>query len=149
MERKIIGNAILEYIKKYNITHFELDEKLNVSDKIFSRWERGDRLLDLSTIKEISKLLNVLCDELLGIKTNMSVIQLHTADEKTFMSINFITKVDTSNFKYFGNSVNKYNKYLFEDTFSKKNCVSYSNSIKLYFKKELFKTTFFCIQKDN
>ena len=54
--------------KEKGITQKELGEKLNVSDKTISRWERGDRIPDSYAIKEISKLLNISCDELLGIK---------------------------------------------------------------------------------
>mgnify|MGYP002624259899 CR=1 FL=1 len=67
------GKLLLEYRKKNNLTQLELGEKLNVSDKTISRWERGDRVPDSFVIKDISKLLNVSIDQLLN-SNNMNEI---------------------------------------------------------------------------
>ncbi len=51
--------------KSHAITQKELAEKLSVSDKTISRWERGDGEPDLAAILALSDLFGVTCDQLL------------------------------------------------------------------------------------
>lgn len=65
MERKTIGGFIATLRKANGMTQKELAERLNVSDKTVSRWERDDGAPDLSTIPVIAEIFDVTCDELL------------------------------------------------------------------------------------
>jgi len=65
MERKTIGGFIAALRKANGMTQKELAEKLNVSDKTVSRWERDDGAPDLSVIPTIAEIFGVTCDELL------------------------------------------------------------------------------------
>ena len=65
MERKTIGGFIAVLRKANGMTQKELAEKLNVSDKTVSRWERDDGAPDLSVIPVIAEIFGVTCDELL------------------------------------------------------------------------------------
>ncbi len=65
MERKTIGGFISTLRKANGMTQRELAEKLNVSDKTISRWERDDGAPDLSAIPVIAEIFGVTCDELL------------------------------------------------------------------------------------
>lgn len=65
MERKTIGALIAALRKANGMTQRELAERLNVSDKTVSRWERDDGAPDLSLIPVIAELFGVTCDELL------------------------------------------------------------------------------------
>ena len=65
MERKTIGGFIATLRKANGMTQKELAERLNVSDKTVSRWERDDGTPDLSTIPVIAEIFDVTCDELL------------------------------------------------------------------------------------
>lgn len=47
------------------MTQKDLAERLNVSDKTVSRWERDDGAPDLSAIPVIAEIFGVTCDELL------------------------------------------------------------------------------------
>lgn len=65
MEKKTIGGFIAALRKANGMTQRELAERLNVSDKTVSRWERDDGAPDLSTIPVIAEIFDVTCDELL------------------------------------------------------------------------------------
>ncbi len=65
MERKSIGSFIAALRKANGFTQKELAEKLNVSDKAVSRWERDECAPDLSLIPVIAEVFDVTADELL------------------------------------------------------------------------------------
>ncbi len=65
MEAKTIGTFIAALRKANGMTQRDLAERLNVSDKTVSRWERDDGAPDLSLIPVIAELFGVTCDELL------------------------------------------------------------------------------------
>jgi transcriptional regulator with XRE-family HTH domain len=65
MEKKTIGSFIAALRKANGMTQRDLAERLNVSDKTVSRWERDDGAPDLSLIPVIAELFEVSCDELL------------------------------------------------------------------------------------
>ena len=65
MERKTIGGLIAALRKANGMTQKDLAERLNVSDKSVSRWERDDGAPDLSLIPVIAEVFGVTCDELL------------------------------------------------------------------------------------
>lgn len=65
MEQKTIGKFITALRKANGMTQKELAEKLNVSDKTVSRWERDEGAPDLSVIPVIAEIFDVTCDELL------------------------------------------------------------------------------------
>ena len=65
MEKKTIGGFIAALRKANGMTQKELAERLNVSDKTVSRWERDDGAPDLSAIPVIAEVFGVTCDELL------------------------------------------------------------------------------------
>lgn len=65
MEQKTIGKFISALRKAEGMTQKDLAEKLNVSDKSVSRWERDDGAPDISLIPVIAEIFGVTCDELL------------------------------------------------------------------------------------
>lgn len=65
MEAKTIGKFIAVLRKANGMTQKDLAEKLNVSDKAVSRWERDESLPDLTLIPVIAELFGVTTDELL------------------------------------------------------------------------------------
>ena len=65
MERKTMGSFIAALRKANGMTQKELAERLNVSDKAVSRWERDENAPDLSLIPVIAEIFDVTADELL------------------------------------------------------------------------------------
>ena len=65
MEKKTMGSFLAALRRANGMTQKELAERLNVSDKSVSRWERDDGAPDLSLIPVIAEVFGVTCDELL------------------------------------------------------------------------------------
>lgn len=65
MEHKDIGNFIAERRKAKGLTQKQLANKLYVSDKAISKWERNICLFDISLIQPLADILDVRVDELL------------------------------------------------------------------------------------
>ncbi|MBR6812635.1 MAG: helix-turn-helix transcriptional regulator, partial [Oscillospiraceae bacterium] len=65
MEKRTIGTFIAALRKANGMTQRELAERLNVSDKTVSRWERDDGSPDLAAIPVIAEIFGITCDELL------------------------------------------------------------------------------------
>lgn len=59
-----LGNKILAFRKKSNITQEELAEQLNVTRQTISKWELGETSPDIKQAKELSKIFKVSLDEL-------------------------------------------------------------------------------------
>ena len=65
MEDKSIGKFIATLRKECGMTQKELGDKLFVSDKTISRWERGDCSPEISLLPAIAEVFGVTTDELL------------------------------------------------------------------------------------
>lgn len=65
MEKKTMGQFISALRRVNGLTQRELAERLNVSDKAVSRWERDESAPDLTLIPVIADLFGVTSDELL------------------------------------------------------------------------------------
>lgn len=65
MEKRTIGSFIAALRKANGLTQKQLADKLCVSDKAVSRWERDECAPDLSAIPVLAEIFGVTCDELL------------------------------------------------------------------------------------
>ena len=65
MQKKSIGQFIAALRKANGMTQKQLGERLNVSDKAVSRWERDECAPDLSLIPVIAEIFSVTSDEIL------------------------------------------------------------------------------------
>lgn len=65
MEKKTLGTFLAALRKASGMTQRELAEKLNVSDKAVSRWERDESAPDLTLIPVIAEIFGITSDELL------------------------------------------------------------------------------------
>ena len=69
-----IGRFIAECRKQNNLTQMQLAEKLNITDKAVSKWERGIAMPDSSIMLELCDILGISVNELLsGEKINMEI----------------------------------------------------------------------------
>ena len=66
MDQIKIGRFIAERRKKVNLTQAQLAEKLNITDKAVSKWERGKAMPDVSIMLELCGILEISVNELLS-----------------------------------------------------------------------------------
>ncbi len=66
MDQVKIGRFIAERRKMVNLTQAQLAEKLNITDKAISKWERGKAMPDVSIMLELCGILEISVNELLS-----------------------------------------------------------------------------------
>jgi len=79
MERKSLGAFIAALRKEKGLTQKQLAEKLGVTDKAVSRWEREESAPDLSLIPELADIFEITADELLRGRRQPKTAQHPTA----------------------------------------------------------------------
>lgn len=65
-----LGTKIAKLRKEQNMTQQELANKLNITDKAVSKWERGLSYPDITSVSKLAKILNVDSKELIDLCTN-------------------------------------------------------------------------------
>lgn len=63
--RLILADNLTKLRKKHKLTQVELAHQLGFSDKSISKWEQGDTIPDIETIKKIADLYGISVDSLL------------------------------------------------------------------------------------
>ena len=66
MDQIKIGKFIAECRKQKNLTQMQLAEKLGITDKAISKWERGIAMPDSSIMLELCEILGISVNELLS-----------------------------------------------------------------------------------
>lgn len=65
MDCSKVGALILSLRKEKNMTQKEIAERMNISDKTISKWERGMGCPDVSLLGDLSKILGVNIEKIL------------------------------------------------------------------------------------
>ena len=68
MKKESFGNMVAALRKEKGMTQLELAEKMGVTDKAVSKWERDLSFPDVSSIPKLAEILGVSVDELMQIK---------------------------------------------------------------------------------
>ncbi len=66
MSNKTLGETISSLRKEKNMTQNNLAEKMNVTDKAVSKWERNLSCPDVNSIPKLAEILDVSVEELLN-----------------------------------------------------------------------------------
>ena len=75
MDQIKIGQFIAACRKEEKLTQLQLADKLGITDKAISKWERGKAMPDSALMLELCAILNISVNDLLsGEKTNMENI---------------------------------------------------------------------------
>ena len=70
MDNEKFGKFIKELRNEKGLTQKELGEKLNITDKAISKWERGLSFPDIALLNSLASFFNVDISELLNGKRN-------------------------------------------------------------------------------
>lgn len=68
MKKETFGNIVAAFRKEKGMTQLELAEKMGVTDKAVSKWERDLSFPDVSSIPKLAEILGVTVDELMQVK---------------------------------------------------------------------------------
>lgn len=82
--RLILADNLTKLRKKHKLTQVELAYQLGFSDKSISKWEQGDTIPDIETIKKIADLYGVSVDSLLEDKPKED--EIDTKERKRIMT---------------------------------------------------------------
>mgnify|MGYP003302806887 CR=1 FL=1 len=66
--KKTLGMMIAEFRKEKGMTQLELAQKMGVTDKAVSKWERDLSCPDINSLPNLAEILGVTVDELMQIK---------------------------------------------------------------------------------
>ena len=69
MSNKTFGEMISSLRKERNMTQNDLAEKMNVTDKAVSKWERNLSCPDVNSIPKLAEILGVSVEELINAQT--------------------------------------------------------------------------------
>lgn len=75
MDNIKIGNLICKLRKENGMTQLQLAEKMNISDKTVSKWERGLGCPDVSLLSDLSRIFGVDVERLLSGELNANNVQ--------------------------------------------------------------------------
>ena len=84
MEKQTLGMIIASSRKEHALTQLELAEKMGVTDKAVSKWERNLSCPDVNTLPKLAELFGMSVDELL--QANLEV-QLSSKRKDTYARI--------------------------------------------------------------
>ena len=71
--KKTLGAMIAELRKQHGMTQLELAEKMGVTDKAVSKWERDLSCPDINSIPNLAEILGVSVEELMQVKKEAEV----------------------------------------------------------------------------
>lgn len=80
MKKQTLGSMIASLRKNCGMTQLELAEKMGVTDKAVSKWERDLSCPDVSTIPKLAEIFDISVDELMQIKKAAPAEKKDTAD---------------------------------------------------------------------
>lgn len=92
MEKKTIGQFIAILRKANGLTQQDVADRLNVSNKAVSRWERDESAPDITLIPAIAEMFDVTCDELLKGERIINTDSSERKNPKIEKQIESITK---------------------------------------------------------
>lgn len=77
MKKQTFGNMIAALRKENGMTQLELAEKMGVTDKAVSKWERDLSFPDVSSFPKLAEIFDVSVDELMQVKAGASEDEAH------------------------------------------------------------------------
>lgn len=89
MEKHTLGMMISSLRKQKGMTQSELAEKMGVTDKAVSKWERDLSFPDITSIPKLAEIFEISVDELMQVKTSTKEKRIkNKVDEIVDMALN-------------------------------------------------------------
>ena len=98
MDQRKIGSYIAEKRRELDMTQMQLAEKLGMSNKSVSKWERGVCLPDVSVYEELCSALNITLNEFLA-GEDLAPEKIIEQSEKNIMGVSHEGKVKGNRLK--------------------------------------------------
>ena len=94
MENNKVGKFIAEMRKKNNLTQQQLGDKLYVTDKAVSKWEREKSLPDITLLSKLAEIFEIEVEDILSGEINKSKNDINVDErmEKLQISIEIRNK---------------------------------------------------------
>ena len=73
MKKQSFGTMIATMRKEQGMTQLELAEKMGVTDKAVSKWERDLSFPDVNSIPRLAEIFNVSVDEIMQVKADTKI----------------------------------------------------------------------------
>ena len=89
MSNKTLGEMISSLRKEKNMTQNDLAEKMNVTDKAVSKWERNLSCPDVNSIPKLAEILGVSVEELLNAQTEQDNSKLEDIINIALIGVSF------------------------------------------------------------
>ena len=70
MKKMALGQIITSLRKEHGMTQADLAEKMNVTDKAVSKWERDLSCPDVGSLPRLAEVLGISLDELMQVESN-------------------------------------------------------------------------------
>lgn len=70
MNKQTFGNMVATLRKQNGMTQLDLAEKMGVTDKAVSKWERDLSFPDVNSIPKLAEIFDITVDELMQIKAD-------------------------------------------------------------------------------
>ncbi len=83
--KKSLGEVIAATRKLRGMTQAELAEKMNITDKAVSKWERGLSCPDISSLPRLSEVLGVSVDELMQVNESDNKVNIKPTTVKKIL----------------------------------------------------------------
>lgn len=81
MHKKDMAKKLIELRRKSNLTQKELGDHIHYSDKVISKWERGDSLPSVDALERLASFYQITIDDLMDKKARerlpVSIFELY------------------------------------------------------------------------
>ena len=89
MNNQTLGSMIATLRKEHNMTQLQLAEKMGVTDKAVSKWERDLSCPDVASLPRLAELFGITVDEMLQVK---ETARSQPAENKTEKIMDIVLK---------------------------------------------------------
>ena len=88
-QQELLAKNLAYYRKASGLTQLELAEKFNYSDKSVSKWERGESVPDVFTLKELANFFNITIEDFFS---NKPVTQKKKVRKKNYARAQYMVR---------------------------------------------------------